>query len=116
MSMSSPVSFSSPERLATDLSARGYSGRVVNFVTSLKMIAFMNNVAGIAVTSQRPDEVGGIDINPAFLKLLVKRDGNGIPIPTAKLPVKDTDIYGFEPVISNVEKVDNLPAFIGIEK
>ena len=59
---------------------------------------------------------GGIDINPAFLKLLVKRDGKGIPIPTAKVPVKDTDIYGFEPVISNVEKVDDLPAFIGIEE
>ena len=50
------------------------------------------------------------------MKLLVKRDGKGIPIPTAKVPVKDTDIYGFEPVISNVEKVDDLPAFIGIEE
>jgi len=65
---------------------------------------------------QKPQDIGGIDINPAFLKLLVKRDGKGIPIPTAKVPVKDTDIYGFEPVISSVEKVDDLPAFIGIEK
>ena len=67
------------------------------------------------VRETKADELGGIDINPAFLKLLVKRDGKGIPIPTAKVPVKDTDIYGFEPVISKVEQVDNLPAFIGIE-
>ena len=59
---------------------------------------------------------GGIDINPALLDLLVKRDGNGIKIPMAQLPVKDTDIYGFEPVIFKIEQVDNLPAFIGIEE
>jgi hypothetical protein len=59
---------------------------------------------------------GGIDINPALLDLLVKRDGNGIKIPMAQLPVKDTDIYGFEPVIFKIEQVDNLPAFIGVEE
>ncbi|MBI3617003.1 MAG: hypothetical protein HY210_02150 [Candidatus Omnitrophica bacterium] len=64
----------------------------------------------------KPTDLGGIDINPAFLKLLVKRDGKGVPVPVGNVNLKDTDIYGFEPVISKVEQVDNLPAFIGIEE
>lgn len=96
---------------------RDFGRDTADFVVSDRGIGMLASAAQALFRDQTgPDKKGGIDINPAFLKLLVKRDGKGIPIPTAKVPVKDTDIYGFEPVISSVEKVDDLPAFIGIEK
>ncbi len=93
---------------------RGISERIASFAVS--GTGLRNITLGPRYVEAEKTDLGGIDINPAFLKLLVKRDGKGIPIPTAKVPVKDTDIYGFEPVIASVEKVDDLPAFIGIEK
>ncbi|MBI5024546.1 MAG: hypothetical protein HZC18_06030 [Candidatus Omnitrophica bacterium] len=90
---------------------------VVDRVTSSEGINAFNKGMQAAFKQQdKPTDLGGIDINPAFLKLLVKRDGKGVPVPVGNVNLKDTDIYGFEPVISKVEQVDNLPAFIGIEE
>ena len=113
----SPGSFTSRDQLKVALEGEGISPNVATIATQDGLRRIIQAVSqpanSISALEQNP---GGIDINPAFLKLLVKRDGKGIPIPTAKVPVKDTDIYGFEPVISKVDQVDNLPAFIGIEE
>ena len=94
---------------------RKISERSASFAVSDKGLRLITLATRNTARETKVEELGGIDINPAFLKLLVKRDGKGVPVPVGNVNLKDTDIYGFEPVISNVEKVDNLPAFIGIE-
>jgi|GEM_PF-2803043 len=113
MAAKSPASFSTPERFEADVS-RKFTPQIGKIVASPPVIVSMINAAGYEAHRAEPGTKGGIDINPALLKLLVKRDGNGVPVPVGNVNLKDTDIYGFEPVISKVEQVDSLPAFIGI--
>jgi len=115
MAEDSPASFSTPQRLKADVSRR-FTPAIGEIVSRPETIVMMTTVAGYEAKRVGPETKGGIDINPALLKLLVKRDGNGIVVPVGNVNLKDTDIYGFEPVISKVEQVDNLPAFIGIEE
>lgn len=65
-----------------------------------------------ADTSGRPK--GGIDLNPAFLNLQIKRDGNGIPLPMNMQPIGDMKIDGFYPVIINIQPATNLPLLLGL--
>ncbi|HSV43162.1 MAG TPA: hypothetical protein VLJ10_01280, partial [Candidatus Bathyarchaeia archaeon] len=74
------------------------------------------------VTSRQPEDikgtrkVGGIDLNPAFLDLKIKRDGNGIPLPMMDQPMQELmQIEGFVPVIINVTPVQNLPMLLGMD-
>jgi len=62
------------------------------------------------------DEVqpGGIDLNPQYLDLQIKRDGNGIPLPLLQQPLHLINIEGFTPIIINVLPVTNLPLFLGL--
>jgi hypothetical protein len=115
MATSSPRLLSSRETMKQGLIDRKISERSASFAVSDKGLRLITLATRNTARETKVEELGGIDINPAFLKLLVKRDGKGVPVPVGNVNLKDTDIYGFEPVISNVEKVDNLPAFIGIE-
>jgi diguanylate cyclase (GGDEF)-like protein len=57
--------------------------------------------------------VGGIDLNPTFLDLKIKRDGDGIALPLPQQPPEAMQIEGFIPVIMNVTPVQTLPVFLG---
>ena len=62
------------------------------------------------------DKVGGIDLNPEFLDLKIKRDGNGIPLPMLQQPMELLkEIEGFLPVIINITPVQNLPMLLGLD-
>ena len=60
-----------------------------------------------------PEQVGGIDLNPAMMSLQIKRDGAGIPLPVFDQPIESFNIDGFAPVIINVAPVTNLPMLLG---
>jgi CheY-like chemotaxis protein len=63
-----------------------------------------------------PDQKGGIDFNPEYLDLQIKRDGNGVPLPIERQPVQwiERQIQGIVPVIINVAPVTNLPMLLGV--
>jgi hypothetical protein len=67
-------------------------------------------------TFQAPAQKGGIDFNPEFLDLQIKRDGNGVPLPINRQPVQwiERQIQGIVPVIINVAPVTNLPMLLGV--
>lgn len=117
MGRKSSASFSSSVTMEQELITRGISKQVAGMAASPVGLRTITLAAGDALRARetKADALGGIDINPAFLKLLVKRDGNGVAVPVGNVNLKDTDIYGFEPVISKVEPVEDLPAFIGIK-
>jgi hypothetical protein len=59
--------------------------------------------------------VGGIDLNSAMLALQIERDEFGIPLPIARQPtLKDMQINGFLPLITNITPIPSLPAMLGI--
>jgi hypothetical protein len=58
--------------------------------------------------------VGGIDLNPAYLDLQIKRDGNGVPLPVNLQPIENMNINGFYPVIINITPATNLPLLLGL--
>jgi len=47
-------------------------------------------------------DVGGIDLNPTYLDLQIKRDPNGVPLPVSKQSIADIHIEGILPVIINI--------------
>ena len=56
------------------------------------------------------DKVGGIDLNPELLDMVIRRDGNGVPLPISDQPMeKLKNIQGFLPVIMNVAPMQSLP-------
>src|SRR6185436_8782849 len=67
-----------------------------------------------AMIEGKPQNVGGIDLNPALLDLQIKRDGNGIPLPLPQQPLQQMHIEGFVPVIINVTPIANLPVILGL--
>ena len=55
------------------------------------------------VLSSPNDPVGGIDFNPGWLTMQIRRDGQGLALPLDQQPAMVTDIPGFVPVILNVQ-------------
>ena len=53
--------------------------------------------------------VGGIDFNPAYLSLKIKRDGRGIPLPLPMQDVNQMNIRGLYPVIINITPLTPPP-------
>ena len=62
---------------------------------------------------QNGNPVGGINLDPALLKMQIKRDGKGMPLPVSQQPMLEMKIDGFVPVIINVTPV-NLPQLLGM--
>ena len=62
------------------------------------------------------DTVGGIDFNPAYLDLEIKRDGKGVPLPVNLQDVEAIKmrLNGFQPVMINVTPAKNLLLLLGI--
>jgi len=56
---------------------------------------------------------GGIDLNPERMKLQIKRDGQGIPLPASKQTIENIKIDGFIPIIINIVPI-NIPQLIGM--
>jgi hypothetical protein len=65
-------------------------------------------------TSVQPP--GGIDFNPRWLEMEIRRDGNGVPLPIESQPIEQfrMQIQGVIPVIINITPVTNLPMLLGI--
>jgi len=59
--------------------------------------------------------VGGINFDPTLLNLQIKRDGNGIPLPLPQQNIPQIDIRGFYPIMINIQPLNNIPAFLGME-
>lgn len=64
------------------------------------------------ITNDKDPNVGGINLDPALLKLQIKRDANGVPLAVSQQPIGHMDIQGFAPVILNITPVVNLPMFL----
>ncbi len=61
-------------------------------------------------------EYGGIDFTRSRLKLEIRRDAKGVPLPINDQPLENMNIEGFFPVIINVTPIQNLPLMIGISE
>jgi hypothetical protein len=63
----------------------------------------------------RPEELGGIDLNPSFLNMQIKRDGNGVILPVSQQPLDIMNIQGFVPIITDVSPATplNMPLILG---
>ncbi len=60
--------------------------------------------------------VGGIDLNPKFLDLQIRRDDRGIPLPLPEQPIEQMHIDGFVPIIINTTPVQTLPFLLGSDE
>ena len=58
-------------------------------------------------------DVGGIDLNPDFLDLQIKRDEKGIPLPLNMQPIGEMHIEGIVPVIIKITPIASLPLLLG---
>jgi hypothetical protein len=58
--------------------------------------------------------VGGIDLNTLNLKLQIKRDDQGIPLPLQFQDVGNINVEGFVPTIIDITPVTNLPVLMGL--
>ena len=52
---------------------------------------------------------GGIDMNSANLAMLVKRDGNGVPLPVTKQNLDNVRLNGLEPRILSIVPATSSP-------
>ncbi len=66
--------------------------------------------------SPETTNVGGINLNAALLDLQIKRDGQGIPLPSFQQPIGDMKIDGFLPVIIDIAPIQNIPFFISLNE
>ncbi|MDP8212012.1 MAG: phosphoglycerate kinase [Candidatus Zapsychrus exili] len=57
---------------------------------------------------------GGIDLNPAYLDMQIKRDGAGIPLSLDMQSIETMRIEGFIPVIINITPINNFPMLLGM--
>ncbi len=57
----------------------------------------------------KKDIYGGIDFNEQYLKMNIKRDGNGVPLPIGQQNLDKIKIDGLVPVILNIQPVTSLP-------
>ncbi len=60
------------------------------------------------------DALGGIDLNPAFQNLQIKRDGAGVPLPISQQNIDQINLEGLTPVIKSITPAINLPIFAEI--
>ncbi|MFC1510226.1 response regulator, partial [Candidatus Omnitrophota bacterium] len=60
---------------------------------------------------------GGIDFNPEFLDMQIKRDGAGVSVNLleAEIEALRLNIDGFVPIIINMTPVANIPLLLGLE-
>ena len=58
---------------------------------------------------QKGDPLGGIDFNAANLKLQIKRDGKGIPLPIGQQQLEQIKIDGLIPVILYIKPAIATP-------
>jgi glycogen synthase len=62
-------------------------------------------------------DVGGIDLNAAFLDLKIRRDDQGLVLPLSQQPLDELmDVSGLIPVIINITPVQSLPMLLGIKE
>ena len=78
----------------------------------------MVNSAVLGKASGENDRVpvGGIDLNPKFLDLQIRRDDRGIPLPLTEQPIQDMRIEGFVPILINTTPVQTLPFLLGSDE
>jgi len=63
-----------------------------------------------------PRPIGGIDLNPDWLDLQVRRDVLGRPLPLTQQSLKEMRIQGFLPVIVNITPIENMAHLLGVSK
>ena len=83
---------------ASSLTDENYEQRTRAIMEKNKVKAFSQSTAP-----------GGIDFNPSFLDMTIKRDGSGAPLPLPQQPVEIMEIKGLVPVIINIAPVVDLP-------
>ena len=93
--------------------------RLMNYDEKLRVVVYRDLLEGISPLKEAIDSVtqvdyamvndvvqqdtlGGIDLNPAYLDLQIKRDPNGVPLPVSKQSIADIHIEGILPVIINI--------------
>ncbi len=52
---------------------------------------------------------GGIDLNNANFDMLIRREGNGVPLPVSQQDLEMININGLTPTILNIQPMMNLP-------
>lgn len=57
---------------------------------------------------------GGIDFNPEWLDLQIRRDGNGVPLPLSEQLLEDIQIEGVIPMILSITPIANLFSLLGL--
>jgi hypothetical protein len=57
----------------------------------------------------KADIQGGIDFNEQYMKMNIKRDGNGVPLPVGQQDLENIRIDGLVPQILNIQPVMSLP-------
>ncbi|MGE0267316.1 MAG: isocitrate dehydrogenase kinase/phosphatase AceK regulatory subunit [Candidatus Omnitrophota bacterium] len=67
----------------------------------------------MSAEEQTIKSVGGIDLNPRWLDLQIKRDDFGIPLPIQEQPLELMHIGGYFPVIIDIRPVLYLPFILG---
>ena len=68
------------------------------------------------VTQSIAEKRGGIDLTPENLNLIIKRNGNSdIPQMLTPEQLQRFKINDLTPIIINIQPVNNLPAFLGIQ-
>jgi len=66
-------------------------------------------VAALNGRMGRPTDVGGIDLNAANMKLLIKRDGKGMILPISQAILNRIKINGLVPVILSIRPAADTP-------
>ncbi len=71
-------------------------------------------VSAITIAPQNASsEVGGIDLNPENLELMIQNEGPAIKFDFDPEQIKNLQFDGFLPIIMEIKPVTNLPALIG---
>ncbi|OGX18548.1 MAG: hypothetical protein A2Y04_03550 [Omnitrophica WOR_2 bacterium GWC2_45_7] len=86
---------------------------VKNLIENLrKLDESMYTSAGNDKASLVQPKYGGINLDPAMMRLQIRRDDKGIPLPLAQQPLKDMRIDGFVPVIINITPLVPTPVSV----
>ncbi len=85
--------------------------------TNLNSLSVSRQEPSTALASSSAD-VGGIDFNPAYLNLQIKRDNRGVPLPLPQQNLDQINIEGLYPVILNIAPVtaENSPFLVSARK
>jgi len=63
------------------------------------------------VASAAKPGYGGIDFNAAHLRLQIKRDGKGVPLPISQQDLENIKIDGLVPIIIDIRPANSVPIF-----